>query len=128
MTCPSKIHVGENLVFGICTHDPDTGILTDADVAPAYRIYENENPVVVAVGNMARLDNPHTTGFYTELVACTIANGFRYERTYTIYIEATVGGDTGGIAYAFRIPKIFDFIGIPRIGVSPLEVDFHILA
>ncbi len=102
MGCPSDIAVGENLVFSITTHDPDTGILTDADVVPTYRIYEDETGVAIMNGGMAFLDPVNTIGFYTELIACTAANGFEADRNYTIYIEATVGGDTGGITFTFR--------------------------
>ena len=42
MGCPSDVYLGQNLKFSITTHDPDTGVLTDADAAPAYRIYEDE--------------------------------------------------------------------------------------
>jgi len=104
MGCPSNCLIGssETLVFSICTHDPDTGILTDAGSVPAYRLYEDETAVPILTGSMAKLDDANTTGFYTESVAVTIANGFERGKTYTIYIEATVDGDTGGISYAFR--------------------------
>jgi len=36
------------------------------------------------------------------LIACTASNGFENGRSYTIYIEATVDSDTGGISYGFR--------------------------
>jgi len=101
MGCPSFVIIGENLVFSIATHDPDTGVLTDADAAPSYRIYEDETATAILTGNMAILDTGNTTGFYTELIACTAANGFEDGKSYTIYIEATVDGDTGGISYAF---------------------------
>ncbi len=126
MGCPVKIAIGGSLVFGICTHDPDTGILTDADTVPSYRIYEDERPVAIITGNMTRLDIPNTDGFYTESIRCSQLNGFEILRNYTIYIEATVGGDTGGIAYTFRVVNRFDFVGNPRIGVSPLDVDFYL--
>ena len=101
MGCPSFVEIGRNLVFSICTHDPDTGVLTDADSAPAYRIYEDETGTAIANGNMAKLDDANTTGFYTELIACTAANGYEQGKTYTVYIEATVDSDQGGIAYSF---------------------------
>ena len=101
MGCPPFVLIGNNLVFSITTHDPDTGILTDADAAPDYRIYEDETGTAILTGSMAKLDDANTTGFYTELTPCTAANGFEDKRTYTIYIEATVDGDTGGIAYSF---------------------------
>ncbi len=103
MSCPSKVGLGDNVVFSICTHDPDTGVLADADGAPAYRVYEQETPTAILTGSMSKLDNPNTTGFYSELLACTVPNGFELDKTYTIYIEATVDSDTGGICFAFNI-------------------------
>jgi len=103
MGCQSAVEIGNNLTFSITTHDPDTGILTDADAAPIYRIYEDETAVPILTGTMAALDAINTTGFYTELIACTTANGFEDGRSYTIYIEATVDADTGGISYGFTV-------------------------
>ena len=51
---------------------------------------------------MAKLDDTNTTGFYTETIACTTANGFENGKSYTVYIEATVDSDMGGICYAFK--------------------------
>lgn len=103
MGCQSEVNLGDNLTFSVCTHDPDTGVLTDADAMPTYRVYEDETAVPLLDGDMALLDAVNTTGFYTEQIACTEANGFEDRRSYTIYIEATVGGDTGGICYGFRV-------------------------
>lgn len=102
MGCQSDVKIGDYLTFSICTHDPDTGVLTDADAAPTYRIYEDETAAAILTGTMAKLDDANTTGFYTERVACTAANGFEQGKSYSVYIEATVDLDTGGIAYAFR--------------------------
>ena len=103
MGCPTAVIIGNNLVFSICTHDPDTGHLTDTDAPPIYRLYEDETVVPILTGTMAQLDGLNTTGFYTELIACTTANGFEAGRSYTVYIEATVDSDTGGITYAFIV-------------------------
>ena len=103
MGCPSTVVLENNLVFSVCTHDPDTGVLTDADSVPSYRIYEDETATPILTGDMAKLDDANTTGFYTELIACTAGNGFEDGKTYTIYIEATVDGDTGGISYGFTV-------------------------
>lgn len=103
MGCPSSVVLGNNFVFSICTHDPDTGVLTDADGAPSYRLYEDETATPIATGNLAKLDDANTTGFYTELVAATSANGYEDGKTYTIYIEATVDSDKGGISFSFNI-------------------------
>lgn len=102
MGCQSKVLIGDHLIFKICTHDRDTGILTDADMNPSYRIYRNENPNAIITGDMVKIDSLNTTGFYIGKVFCAPANGFSNESSYNIYITATVGGNTGGICYGFR--------------------------
>ena len=56
------------------------------------------------------MDDAGTTGFYTELIAVTTDNGFENVKNYTVYIEATVDGDTGGIAYTFKVEGIADAV------------------
>jgi hypothetical protein len=102
MGCQSEVEIGKKLTFSITTHDPDTGVLTNADAAPTWRLYEDETAVPILNGTMATLDAANTTGFYSEQVTCSAANGFEGNKSYTIYIEATVDSDTGGISYAFR--------------------------
>ena len=109
MGCPGFVIIGNNLKFSICTHDPDTGILTDADAIPTYRIYEDATETAILSGNMDsgtgagfnEFDDANTDGHYAKVIACTAANGFENGKTYTVYIEATVDGDTGGICYEF---------------------------
>ena len=106
MGCPSFVIIGNTLTFSITCHDPDTGVLTDADAVPDYWIFEDETGVSInattpLADNMAKLDDAHTTGFYAETITCSAANGYEDGKTYTIYIEATVDGDTGGISYGF---------------------------
>ena len=103
MGCQSEVFIGDNLTFSICTHDPDTGALTDADFAPGYYIYEDETATAILDGTMAKLDDANTTGFYTQQIACTTALGFEAGKSYTIYIQATVDSDMGGISYGFTI-------------------------
>ena len=111
MGCPSMCQLGDNLVFSICTHDADTGVLTVAEAAPTYRIYEDETATAILTGTLTALDDAvNTTGFYTELIEVTTANGFEVGKNYTVYIEATVDGDTGGIAYTFKVEGIADAV------------------
>lgn len=116
MGCPAFAVIGKSLVFSVTTHDPDTGVLTDADPVPAYRIYEDETATAILTGNMAKLDDGNTTGFYTESIDITAANGFEDGKTYTVYIEATVDSDKGGITYSFTT---YDIAG----GASALSDD-----
>lgn len=103
MGCQSQVDLAAYLTFSICTHDPDTAELTDADAAPAYRIYEDETATPILTGTMTKLDDANTTGFYTERIECSAANGFEDAKSYTIYIQATVDADTGGVTYSFTV-------------------------
>lgn len=102
MGCPVETTIGDDLVFSVCTHNSDTGELTDADAKPIYRIYEDETEAPILTGTLSKLDNLNTTGFYTEEIACTLVNGFEDGKTYTIYVTATVDTATGGISFAFK--------------------------
>jgi hypothetical protein len=103
MGCPNAVRLNENLTFSITTHDPDTGVLTDADAAPTYRIYEEDTEIAILSGSMDLFDGLNTTGFYLKKIAITTANRFATRKSYTIYITAIVQGDIGGISYAFRV-------------------------
>ena len=102
MGCPAEVTLGDTFVFSVCTHDPDTGALTDADAVPSYRVYEDETATAILTGNMAKLDDSNTLGFYTETITASVGNGFEANKTYTVYIVATVDSDTGGIAYGIK--------------------------
>jgi len=102
MGCPGEVEIGSTLICSICTHDPTTGLLTDADSLPIYRVYEDETVVPILTGTMAKLDDAGTIGYYSEEVFCLVASGFEHGKTYTIYIETVVSGVYGGISYAFR--------------------------
>jgi len=110
MGCPAEVAIEDNLVFSVCSHDPDTGVLTDADAVPSYRLYEDETGTPILTGNMDKIDDANTTGFYTELIACTLANGFESGKSYTIYITGAVDGDTGGICFGFKVAPIKRYI------------------
>jgi len=102
MGCPSEVYIGDNLVFSITTHHPDTLEASDADENPIYRVYEEETGTPILTGEMTKLDDANTVGFYTELIACTAANGFEHKKTYNIYIRAIVNLAPGTISFAFR--------------------------
>ena len=103
MGCPSEVTLGENVVFSITTHDADTGRLADAASPAAYRVYDEDDESAIDTGTMPLFDSSNTTGFYLKKIECSTGNGFAVGKTYTVYIEATVDGDTGGVCYAFRV-------------------------
>lgn len=102
MGCPSEVEIGDNLVFTVTTHSFSTGAAADADSVPSYRVYEDETGTAILTGSMAKLDDANTTGFYSELIACTSGNGFENGKSYTVYIEATVSSVVGAVSYGFK--------------------------
>jgi len=106
MGCPSQVELGDDLTFTVTTHDPDTGVLTDADAVPSYYVYEDETTTAIASGSMAKLDDSNTTGFYAETITCSTGNGYEVGKNYNIYITATVDSDQGGISFGFNVTDV----------------------
>jgi len=125
MGCPTVTEIGDSstLTFSITTHDPDTGIITDADESPVYRIYEDEISTAIAYGDMVTLDDMNTTGFYAKTIVISEANGYEHEKTYTIYITAVVDGNTGGITYGFK--AVDPLILMRRVNTEVVDAIFH---
>ncbi len=100
--------IDDYVTFACNTHDPDTGVATDADSVPAYRIYEDETGTAILTGTMAKLDDANTTGFYSERIQLTAASGFEKGKCYTVYISATVDSDTGTMHHTLQIEAEVD--------------------
>jgi hypothetical protein len=58
MGCPDSVILGNDLVFSVTTHDPDTGVLTDAGAVPSYRVYEDETATPILTGTKTRQPPP----------------------------------------------------------------------
>lgn len=95
--------IDDLLTFYATTHTPSTGAVTDADSVPTYRVYEDETATPILTGSMAKLDDANTTGFYSEQLTLSAANGLEKGKSYTVLISATVGGVTGTIEDNFQI-------------------------
>jgi hypothetical protein len=52
---------------------------------------------------MAKLDDANTTGFYTESITASAANGFEVGKSYTVYLAAAVEGVNDADSYTFTI-------------------------
>lgn len=105
-----RFNIDDYLTFPCNTHTPSTGAATDADAAPAYRIYEEETGTPITNGTLAKLDDANTTGFYSERIQLLAATGFEVDKTYTIYISAGVGGTTGTMSHTFQIGAKASFV------------------
>jgi hypothetical protein len=100
--------IDDVLTFTVNTTRFDTGVATDADAVPAYRIYENETGTAIVTGNMALLDSASTAGFYSEAVTLSAANGFEKGKCYNIYISAAVNSVTGTTSRNFQLEAEVD--------------------
>lgn len=100
--------IDDAMTFTCNTHAADTGAATDADAVPAYRIYEDETGTPIVTGSMALIDDANTTGFYSEQVTLSAANGFEKGKSYSVYISAAVGSTTGTLSHTFQIEAEVD--------------------
>lgn len=95
--------IDDLLTFCVNTHNASTGAATDADSVPTYRVYEDETGTAILNGSMAKLDDTNTTGFYSEQITLSAANGFEKGKSYSIYISATVSSTVGTTHHSFQI-------------------------
>lgn len=100
--------IDDLLTFPANTQVFNTGVATDADSVPTYRIYEDETTTPIVTGSMALLDSSNTAGFYSEQVTLSAANGFEKGKSYTIYIAATVSSVAGAMNHTFQIEAEVD--------------------
>ena len=99
-------YLDDTLTFSVITTRFDTGALTDADAVPAFRVYEDETGTAILTGDMAKLDDAGTTGFYSEQLTLSAANGFEAGKSYQIYVTAAVNSVTGGVSGGFRVSGV----------------------
>src|SRR3972149_3189705 len=80
----------------------------DADSAPSYRVYKDENGTAILTGSMAKLDDAGTTGFYSEQLTLSAANGLEKGKSYNIIICAAVSSITHCTTEAFQMEAEVD--------------------
>lgn len=110
--------IDDVLTFPANTHSSTTGAATDADAVPAYRVYEDETGTAILNGSMAKLDDANTTGFYSEQITLSAANGFEKGKCYTIYISAAVSSVTGTMNHTFQIEAEVDANAVSNLGAG----------
>jgi hypothetical protein len=110
--------VDDLLTFACNTHTVTTGAATDADAVPSYRVYEDETGTAILNGSMAKLDDANTTGFYSEQITLSAANGFEKGKCYTVYISATVNSVVGTMHHTFQLEAEVDANAVSNIGAN----------
>jgi hypothetical protein len=102
MGCPETATLGQNLTFTIQASDT-SGSPVDTDALPTYSAYEDETGTAIATGTMAKLDDAGTTGFYSEELAITSANGYELHKSYAVRVSAAIGGTAVSRVFSFRV-------------------------
>jgi hypothetical protein len=95
--------IDDTCTFYVNSHTPSTGAAVDADAVPDYRVYEDETGTPILTGSMAKLDDANTTGFYSEQITLSAANGFEVGKSYCIRMTIVVGGVTGTALRALQV-------------------------
>lgn len=108
--------IDDTLTFSVNTHKVDTGVGTDADGVPTYRVYEDETGTAILNGSMAKLDDDNTVGFYSKQLTLSAANGFEAGKSYNIYITATVNGIAGTMHHTFKMEVVNLAANVTQLG------------
>jgi hypothetical protein len=95
--------INDVLTFSVNTHSFSTGVATNADSAPTYRVYEDNTATPILTGSMSAFDSANAVGQYVAQITLSAANGFEVGKTYTIRVAATVGGVTGACVRTFQV-------------------------
>jgi hypothetical protein len=95
--------IDDILTFSVNTHSFSTGVATNADSVPTYRVYEDNTQTPLLTGSMSAFDPGNAVGQYVAQITLSAANGFEVGKTYTIRIAATVGGVTGACVRTFQV-------------------------
>ena len=121
MSVQTEVEIGKNLTFYFLAKTPATDVIADTDAAPAYRIYEEETGTPILTGNMAKLDDAGTLGFYSEQIAASVGNGFEADKSYAIHIAAAISAAAIAEESSFRArPPIED-----KVWDEPLTGSTH---
>jgi hypothetical protein len=95
--------INDVLTFSVNTHSFSTGVATNADSVPTYRVYEDNTQTPLLTGLMSVFDPGNAVGQYVAQITLSAANGFEVGKTYTIRIAATVSGVTGACVRTFQV-------------------------
>lgn len=84
--------LGETIYRDIVTHNPLTGINSDADSTPTCEVFENNSDVAILTPTIVKREAK--TGNYRIQIDLTTANGFELLKSYNVVVTAIVGGVT----------------------------------
>lgn len=87
------IPLDEVVHFDVCTHDPSTAGVSDADSAPTFDVFEEASDTPI-LDDQTMTKRTSLTGNYRGTFTMSAANGFEVGKWYNVITTATVGGVT----------------------------------
>ena len=102
MSCPNIAVLEQDLTFSAQFLNA-SGVPTDLDALPTYKIYEEVTDTEIASDTMAKQDDDNTEGYYIEKVETTTGNGYETLKTYTIRIEGIASGIEVATPFSFFV-------------------------
>lgn len=100
-----------------------TNVATDADSAPAYRVYEDTTDTAILTGTMSKLDDTNTTGLYRVQLTLSAANGFEKGKTYTIVKTYAVSSNNREERDTFQIEAAVSANSISAAAASQIALE-----
>jgi hypothetical protein len=115
MSGSTVIPIDEVVFFDICTHNPSTQAVSDADSTPTFAVYEEATDTDIGVGgNLTKRTS--LTGDYRGSFTASLANGFEVGKFYSVIATATVNSITAKcLALHFRCVPAETTVGIPDV-------------
>lgn len=111
---PDLIPIDEVVHFDVCTHDPATGAITDADATPTFDVYEEATDTgLLGATNFTKRTS--LTGNYRGTFTASAANGFEAGKWYNVIASAAVNSIAAKTAVlTFRCAPAESSAGVPK--------------
>lgn len=78
----------DTITIDFCTHNPETGAVSDADSLPTCEVFEDSDDT--SLNGITVTKRTGKTGDYRVQIVCTQANGFDIGKSYNAVATATV--------------------------------------
>lgn len=112
------VPIDEVVYFDVCTHNPSTGAVSDADATPTFDVYEEATDTgLLGATNFTKRTS--LTGNYRGTFTASAANGFEAGKWYSVIASATVNSIAAKKnCGSFRVAPAETQAGVPKIDVA----------
>lgn len=118
-----EVPLGEVIFFDVITTNPNTIVVSDADSAPTFEVFEENTDTDIGVGT-SMTKRTSKTGDYRGTFTASSGNGFELGKWYSVIVSATVAGISGKcLAMHFRIVETENNAGVRTADISEITGD-----